>query len=149
MTLRRNHNVANSVSSFLLMFSIFINPFQLCYANPEPGLYELETQTLLPHLDEMRRNTSVTTICLTKDTLKQLFPILSQPGLKDCFLRQHKIDKETTFFRLQCPGLNGAEGRAKLETRGNRLKALLDAKLGGKNMTFTQTTRAKRLGACR
>ena len=134
--------------SILATLTFLASHPEVSSANLESGLYELETQTLLPHLDEMRRNITTTTVCLKNDGLKQLFPILAQPGLKDCFFRRHTTEKDTTFFLLQCPGLNGAQGRATLQEQGNRLKASLDAKLGGKNMTFSQTTKAKRLGVC-
>ena len=112
------------------------------------GLYQLETQTLMPHLDEMRHKTRRSTACFDGEQIQQLFPIMRQPGLKDCYFRQSSVTDGTAFFRLECDGLNGAVGTAILKSDKGRLKAVLDAKLGGKNMTFTQTSWARKLGDC-
>ena len=138
-----------STVSILATLTFLAGHPEVSSANLESGLYELETQTLLPHLDEMRRKISTATICVKKDNLKQLFPIFTQPGLRDCYFRQYAAEKDLTLFQLQCPGQNGARGRAKLERQTAGIKASLDAKLGGKNMTFTQFTRAKRVGVCK
>ena len=115
----------------------------------EPGLYQLETQTVMPHLDEMRHKTQHGASCVGSDgQIKRLFPIMKQPGLKDCYFRQGAKAEATAFFQLQCDALNGAEGRATIKIEKQLIKASLDAKLGGKNMTFTQLTRAKRMGDC-
>ena len=113
-----------------------------------PGLYQLETQTIMPHLEEMRQKKQLSTICIVDAHIKQLFPIMRQPGLKDCYFQRYAEEKDATFFLLRCEGLNGAEGKAKIKTGTGRIKASLDAKLGGKNMTFTQKIIAERLGTC-
>ena len=113
-----------------------------------PGLYQLETQTIMPHLEEMRHKKQFSTTCIVDAQIKQLFPIMRQPGLKDCSFQRHAEEKDATLFLLRCEGLNGAEGKAKIKTGAGRIKASLDAKLGGKNMTFAQITKATRVGNC-
>ena len=135
--------ILTSTAVYLLVISAICLSEELA-----PGLYQLETQTIMPHLEEMRHKKQFSTTCIGDAQIKKLFPIMRQPGLKDCYFQRHAEEKDATFFLLRCDGLNGAEGRAKIKTGAGRIKASLDAKLGGKNMTFTQTTIAEKLGAC-
>ena len=118
-----------------------------------PGLYRLETRTLLPHLEEMRRKSVVETKCLDEPHVESLFPILLQPGLKECNLLLLDTAVGEFVYKLQCGALNGAEGLAKISRQANLgggdiIDAELNAKLGGKNMTFSQFTKAQWIGAC-
>ena len=112
------------------------------------GSYEIQTRTLLPHLEEMRRTVTTEIACVNKDQIRTLFPILKQPGMVDCDFSMLERTNRTQTHALQCPGKNGAKGRATLKINGEKISAELNAKLGGKNMTFSQFSKATLLGEC-
>ena len=111
-----------------------------------PGLYQVETRTVLPHLEEMRRTVTTENICLEENNIERLFPILKQPGMVDCRFSRSATQRNTLSYSLNCPGENGAEGEAVVDVQGNVIDAELNAKLGGKNMTFSQFADATLLG---
>ena len=49
---------------------------------------------------------------------------------------------------LDCQGVNGASGTAELAIKDALITGELVAKMGGKNMTFSQHINAKRIGNC-
>lgn len=112
------------------------------------GSYQLETRMLLPHLEEMRRTITTEITCIKKDDVKALFPILKQPGMVDCLLREDNSTDHKTHYILECPGKNAAKGTAVLKMTKQGISAEMNAKMGGKNMTFSQFSNAMRLGAC-
>ena len=133
----------------LMILAWSMGIFVSCYAaDIRNGSYEIQTRTLLPHLEEMRRTVTSETACIKKDEISDLFPILKQPGMVDCnFTTLEKTDDAQTYT-LQCPGKNGAKGTAILKIHGEKIGAELNAKLGGKNMTFSQYVQAEWQGPC-
>ncbi len=112
------------------------------------GSYKLETRLLLPHLEEMRRTISTAVICIEKNDVTPLFPILKQPGMMDCSLIKDKSTDVGANYVLRCPGKNAAKGIAILKQNDNEVSAELNAKMGGKNMTFSQFSNAVWQGPC-
>ncbi|MGE0483449.1 MAG: hypothetical protein AB7Q81_04875 [Gammaproteobacteria bacterium] len=111
-----------------------------------PGQYELAWQTVMPHLDEMRRQTSTATRCLD-GTPDALFPVLEQPALRGCALQPIGAAPGERW-RLVCQSERVASGEARLTLQRTQLRGDLAIKMGGKNMTFTQHAEATRRGAC-
>jgi hypothetical protein len=111
-----------------------------------PGQYELTWQTVMPHLEEMRRQSSTATRCLD-GTPDALFPVLAQPALRGCALAP-VAEAPAGRWRLVCQSARVASGEARLAAQGTQLRADLAIKMGGKNMTFTQHAEAVRRGAC-
>lgn len=114
----------------------------------QTGSYEIQTRTLLPHLEEMRRTITTETACIRTKQIRSLFPILKQPGMVDCRFSIVETTDRTQTYALQCPGKNGAKGTAVLKLNEGKISAELNAKLGGKNMTFSQFSNATLLGEC-
>ncbi|MCB1746034.1 MAG: hypothetical protein KDK06_02605 [Gammaproteobacteria bacterium] len=111
-----------------------------------PGQYELTWQTVMPHLDEMRQQSSTATRCLD-GTPDALFPVLAQPALRGCAL-QPVAEAPAGRWRLACQSERVATGSARIESRATQMRGDLAIKMGGKNMTFTQHTEAVRRGNC-
>ena len=112
------------------------------------GSYQLETRMLLPHLEEMRRTVTTKIRCINENDIHALFPILMQPGMAGCRLVKGRSTNQQTTYSLKCPGKNAAEGTALLRKTENGVSAELNAKMGGKNMTFSQFSKAELLGRC-
>ncbi|MEQ8661734.1 MAG: hypothetical protein RLW62_13050 [Gammaproteobacteria bacterium] len=108
-----------------------------------PGQYELAWQTVMPHLEEMRRATEVATRCLD-GAPDALFPVLRQPALRGCTL-QPVVDGR---WRLTCRSDAVASGNASLHASGKVVSGDLAIKMGGKNMTFSQHVTATWRGSC-
>lgn len=108
-----------------------------------PGQYEITWQTVMPHLDEMRRISDRETRCLHGDP-SEFFPVLRQPALRGCTLGTSAAGR----YRLACASDRVASGSATLSGDPSTLRGALTIKMGGKNMTFSQHVTATRRGSC-
>jgi Protein of unknown function (DUF3617) len=112
-------------------------------------LYEVTTETGMPHLEEnLRYTVTREKHCLTHRELAAAFPILGHPALKDCRLKDEMRRKETVSYLLVCTSGHGTTGEATWHIDEHRIRGTLNVKLGGKNMTFYQRVTALPLGAC-
>jgi len=114
-----------------------------------PGLYDVTTETAMPHLEEnLRYATTHERRCLTHQDLSQAFPILAHPALKDCSLGDEVREGEVVSYALICTGGHGTTGEARWELGEHRVAGTLRVKLGGKNMTLHQRVIAVAVGEC-
>ena len=112
------------------------------------GTYAVESRMVLPHLDEMRRVSEHQSTCIVNSDATLFFPVFHQPAMTGCALHPEEIGAETVAYKLICASVNGATGTAKLSIRDGHVKGELKAKMGGKNMTFSQFIDATRTGEC-
>ena len=104
----------------------------------------------MPHLEEnLRYTTTRTRRCLTHLQLSLAFPILEHPALKGCTLGSETRRSGTVSYVLMCTGGHGTTGGALWHIDPGRIRGTLNVKLGGKNMTFSQSVTALPIGACR
>ncbi len=107
-----------------------------------PGQYQLHTRIRMPNMDEnLRADATAHSECLAR--LDDFFPILLQPAFKGC----HLSASDSGGYELVC-GSGGASGIAELTYRGARWHGRLKVKMGGKNMTFSQSVSARYTGSC-
>ena len=120
----------------------------------EPGLedrvcYEITARTVMPHLEEnLRYATTREQRCLQLDELAALFPILRHPSLEGCHLGDELRRGSDVRYRLVCASPQVASGTARLDVAGERIAGILEIKMGGKNMTFSQRIEAVRQRDC-
>ncbi len=113
------------------------------------GLYEVTTETVMPHLEEgLRYATTRERRCLSDSDLASAFPALRQGALKGCALGDATRIEDSVSYRLVCAGGQEATGTAQWLLGADRSTGRLDVRLGGKNMTFSQRVTATRLGDC-
>jgi len=113
------------------------------------GLYEVVTQTAMPHLEEnLRYATTRENRCLTGEDLASAFPVLKSASLADCKLQHESRNRDTVSYLLVCEGGHGTTGSANWRFAEQLIVGTLSVKLGGKNMTFFQRVTAKPLGQC-
>jgi hypothetical protein len=118
-------------------------------AEPQPQLYEVTTETGMPHLEEnLRYTTRHQKVCLAHRGLDAAFPILSHPALKGCRLQDETREAATVTYTLVCEGGHGTTGQATWHFEEHRIRGTLNVRLGGKNMTFYQRITAVPLGRC-
>jgi hypothetical protein len=115
-----------------------------------PGVYRLTAQTLLPHLEEsLRYATTVSETCLGRQSADSLFPLLRHEAFAGCVLVHAAGARDAPrSFDLACRNAQAATGRATVEVSGESLVAVLQVKMGGKNMTLSQRVHGPWLRRC-
>lgn len=114
-------------------------------------LYEVVTETGMPHLEEnLRYAVRRERRCLGGADLAGAFWMLRHEALQDCRLAPADAGEDGAFvaYRLECSGGHGTTGRAWWVADGGTLRGTLAVRLGGKNMTFHQRITARPVGAC-
>lgn len=112
-----------------------------------PGLYEVKAETFLPNLREHLRHTVTSrTQCLVNPDAFALFPILGEVSFTGCDLAVSNSGKGR--FSLLCENISAASGDALFTIGSNGFSAVLNIKMGGKNMKFSQQITAVRIGEC-
>lgn len=114
-----------------------------------PRLYDLTTETSMPHLEEnLRYTVERNQRCLSRDDLASAFPILHHPSLAGCKLREQSHDQSALTYQLVCDRAPGTTGQATWHLEEQIIRGRLDVKLGGKNMTFSQRVTGRVRGQC-
>jgi hypothetical protein len=112
-------------------------------------LYEVTTETGMPHLEEnLRYTVTHEKHCMANRPMAEAFPVLSHPALQGCTLQNETRREDTVSYVLACAGGHGTTGEAIWQIEAHRIRGTLNVKLGGKNMTFFQRVTALPLGAC-
>ena len=139
MMRRERARIASWLGGWLLAL-VLIYPHAQASETMPPGLYEVTTEIAMPNLVEnLRYATTREKRCLSHQKLSSVFPILSHVSLKGCRLDRESRDGETVSYLLICEGGNETTGVAQWQLGGNPIRGTLAVKLGGKNMTFSQT----------
>jgi hypothetical protein len=114
-----------------------------------PGTYDITAQTVMPHLEEnLRYATTRERRCLRSQDLPSVFPILRHQSFEGCELGDASRHGDTIRYLLVCKNPQVATGTARLDAGPGRITGLLEIKMGGKNMTFSQRVEAARQGEC-
>jgi len=114
-----------------------------------PHLYAMTTETLMPHLEEnLRYAIRNEPACLDGPGLATAFWMLRDVSLQDCTLESADEADDTASYALVCRGGHGTTGHATWQFGANQITGVLEVKLGGKNMTFSQRIVARPIGEC-
>ena len=114
-----------------------------------PRLYEMTTETGMPHLEVNLRYATVTEKrCLNTEDLSGAFWMLKDVSLQDCRLVKAGETVDESAYEFQCHGGHGTTGNATWQLGPTDIAGTLNVRLGGKNMTFFQRITAKAIGAC-
>ena len=133
----------------VLISGLLLNSSAQAGETMPPQLYEIVTETTMPHLEEnLRYATTREQRCLEQNELWSAFPVLQYTALKDCRLEPESRQEDAASYALVCKGGNGTTGRATWQLGRTQSTGTLNVKLGGKNMTFYQRVTARVLGAC-
>lgn len=138
-----------SYGLYVLTLSALIRSSTGAAETMSPQLYEIITETVMPHLEEnLRYATTREQRCLAQSELRSAFAILQYAALMDCRLGQESRQEDGVSYALICKGGHGTTGHATWQLGPTQSTGTLDVKLGGKNMTFSQRVTARVLGAC-
>jgi len=113
------------------------------------GEYDLTAETVLPHLEEaLRYATTRTRQCLREPEATGMFPLLRHQAFTGCKLVPEAQAGDGLHFTLRCANPQAASGSAAFQVEPDRINAVLEIKMGGKNMTLSQRLHGPRIGAC-
>lgn len=115
-----------------------------------PGLYEASVRLELPFLDSAAAEKSAT-ICVTSSTgnTTQGSRVLSENNpLAHCPASNVRRVGNVVTFDIVCAGANSARASATYTLQGEHFNARIAMKMGGKNMTMTESQDGHRIGDC-
>lgn len=115
-----------------------------------PGSYEIVVNLDLPHLEGMGASKTVQ-VCITDggvSTTHGLAVLSENNPLGRCPASNVVTEGGALTFEVHCEGKNAAEGYARYTLRGDAFEGRIDMKMGGKNMTMSETQKGKRVGDC-
>jgi hypothetical protein len=116
-----------------------------------PGLYEVAVRLDLPNIAAAAVS-KVAMICLpTEDRAGNhgLVALSDNNPLARCPVVNVRQEGDTLTFDIVCPGGNAAIASAKYLLTADTFAGRISMKLGGKNMTMTETQSGRRTGDCR
>lgn len=126
-----------------------LGPAAIAADRVAPRLYEMSTETGMPHLETNLRYAVVKEKrCLSTHDLSQAFWMLGDVSLQDCKLVKAMEQADSAAYLLQCNGGHGTTGDAEWQFEPAGITGTLNVRLGGKNMTFFQRITAKPVGEC-
>ena len=116
----------------------------------EPGLYEIAVRLDLPNI-EGATAARVVRRCLAGTAESEhygLLPLSENNPLSRCPVANVHRDGGALAFEIVCPGGNAASAAARYALAPTAFEGRITIKLGGKNMTMTETQAGRRTGPC-
>lgn len=117
----------------------------------QSGRYEVQVRLILPNLDDMTATKTVQVCLSSGDTNRNRgLKVLSDNNpLARCPIDNVRADGAELTFDIRCTGGNAARGWARYSLTSSGFIGRITMKMGGKNMTMTETQIGRRVGACR
>jgi hypothetical protein len=116
----------------------------------EPGRYEVSVRLDLPNI-EGAAAAKVTSLCVPAEDRIGTHGLMAlsenNPVARCPVFNVHQQGEALSFDRV-CPGGNAAVAAASYRLAGTAFDGRISMKLGGKNMTMTETQAGHRVGAC-
>ena len=113
------------------------------------GLYDVEVRLELPHVEDlnMRKRAAV---CVTADGEggRGLGALGDNNPLSGCPASNVRRGGNVLAFDVVCEGTNAARASASYTLAGDAFRGRIAVKMGGKNMTMTETQVGRRVGDC-
>lgn len=114
------------------------------------GAYEVAVRLELPHLEDMGvSKTAVICVAGIDGSGDHGLVVLSENNpLGKCPASNFQQRGNTLTFDIACDGLNAAQAKATYALQPQGFQARIAMKMGGKNMTMTETQKGRRIGDC-
>ena len=116
----------------------------------QAGAYEVSVRLELPHLEDAGATRTVT-ICVSTEGAAGThgLVVLSENNpLTRCPATNARQQGDTLTFDIVCPGGNAAVASARYVLGPDTFQGRIAMKMGGKNMTMTETQSGRRVGTC-
>ena len=115
-------------------------------ALPGPGAYEVAVRLELPHLADATA-TRALRLCLAEGEAPARVLSDNNP-LARCPATNRVREGGVLTFDVACPGRNAATGTARFALAPGLARGRIDMRMGGKNMTMTESQVWRRSGPC-
>jgi Protein of unknown function (DUF3617) len=119
-------------------------------AGLQAGAYEVQVSLELPYVEDTGART-IATVCVTgaeANDNRGLVVLSGNNPLGHCPAANFHRDGDTLTFDIACPGGNAAIASAKYVFGAQSFRGRIAMKMGGKNMTMTETQVGRRVGEC-
>lgn len=119
-------------------------------ASLQSGSYEVQVSLELPSVEDTGARKTAT-VCVTGPEVngnRGLVVLSENNPLGHCPAANFHQDGDTLTFDIACPGGNAAIGSAKYVLGAQSFRGRIAMKMGGKNMTMTETQAGHRVGDC-
>jgi Protein of unknown function (DUF3617) len=116
----------------------------------QDGRYDVNVQLELPNVEAMGAS-RVATICVTSEVPGGHYGLAAMSEnnpLAKCPVSNVRQDGGILTFDIICPGGNAAVASARYILTPQRFEGRISMKMGGKNMTMTETQSGRRAGDC-
>ena len=116
----------------------------------EPGRYDVSVRLDLPNI-EGAAAAKVASLCVPAEDrigTHGLMALSENNPVARCPVFNVRQEGEALSFDIVCPGGNAAVAAASYRLAGTAFDGRISMKLGGKNMTMTETQAGHRVGAC-
>jgi len=114
------------------------------------GQYEVEVRLELPHVEDLNMK-KIAAVCVVPDrgdgTLG-LAVLGDNNPLSKCPASNVRREGKALAFEIVCEGTNAARASASYTLAGDAFHGRIAMKMGGKNMTMSETQVGRRVGAC-
>ncbi len=114
------------------------------------GRYDVDVRLELPHVEDLNMK-KTTAICLAPDGgdgSRGLTVLGDNNPLSRCPASNVRQDGSVLTFDIVCEGTNAARASASYTLSETAFRGRIAMKMGGKNMTMSETQVGRRVGAC-
>lgn len=111
------------------------------------GQYSVDVRLELPHVEDLNMKKTAA-ICVTPDGSRGLTVLGDNNPLSRCPASNVRQDGSVLTFDIVCEGTNAARASASYTLAGEAFRGRITMRMGGKNMTMSETQAGRRVGAC-
>jgi len=135
-----------------LAFILALAPLSQAHADERllaAGRYDVDVRLELPHVEDLNMK-KTTAICVMPDDggSRGLAVLGDNNPLSHCPASNIRQDGSILTFDIVCEGTNAARASASYTLSENTFRGRITMKMGGKNMTMSETQVGHRVGAC-
>ena len=114
------------------------------------GQYDVEVRLELPHVEDLNMKKTVA-VCVVPDGAGGSYGLTvlgDNNPLSQCPASNVRQDGSILTFDIVCEGTNAARASASYTLSETSFRGRITMKMGGKNMTMSETQVGRRVGAC-
>lgn len=111
------------------------------------GRYDVDVRLELPHVEDLNMKKTAT-ICAAPDGSHGLTVLGDNNPLSHCPASNVRQDGRVLTFDIVCEGTNAARASATYILSDVAFRGRITMKMGGKNMTMSETQVGRRVGTC-
>ncbi len=111
------------------------------------GRYDVDVRLELPHVEDLNMKKTAA-ICVMPGGSRGLTVLGDNNPLSHCPASNVRQDGSLLTFDIVCEGTNAARASASYTLAGETFRGRIAMRMGGKNMTMSETQVGRRVGAC-